>query len=102
MKLNSDINRTKFKRFSLLLILTSFSCTSSIYAQEIKMYKLKARVLQEGKNQKEALSHTYVYSSPSRVETFSNNKGEFSLELSKGKHRVMISYVGKVSVDTLI
>ncbi|APA92647.1 carboxypeptidase-like regulatory domain-containing protein [Myroides sp. ZB35] len=102
MKLISYINKMKFKQFSFLIILTGISYTNSIYAQNTKTYKLKARVLQEGKNQKEALAQAYVYTLPSRVETFSNNKGEFSLELPKGKHQVMISYVGKVSLDTLI
>ncbi|MVX36587.1 MULTISPECIES: TonB-dependent receptor [Myroides] len=102
MKLISYINKMKFKQFSFLIILIGISYTNSIYAQNTKTYKLKARVLQEGKNEKEALAQAYVYTLPSRVETFSNNKGEFSLELPKGKHQVMISYVGKVSLDTLI
>lgn len=83
---------------SSFLILIILVVSSQIYPQN-KMFKLNGKVLDS--SELKPLENCNVSIPELKIGTNTNDKGEFSIELRKGSYKIIFSYVGFSTFDTI-
>jgi outer membrane cobalamin receptor len=92
----------KFRVFSILFLIISTGC--ALFAQNNrKTYSLSGTVLEASKNTAIALPYATVAIPEYSQATTTNSNGKFALKnIPSGKFRLTVSFVGKVTIDTII
>ncbi len=80
---------------TLMLVAASFSLFA---AEAEKITNLKGFVIENINGEKQPLVMAYVYCDNTTYTAYTNNNGQFVLDIPEGKHDIKVSFMGYESV----